>query len=267
MSFKAQRAPFSNRDGNSFQKSQRSHGNFKSDRKAVKVVYLPKQETSTQNVSEENENHVQLQPEVTDAKVFCETYEGKENLAAQDNTFHWENVEETTETTENPAKAETNEKTETDEKTETCQEKSTDEKPAEASEVKSQKKRIRKKKDAKDQANNENEAQQETNLQVTGVKSNGEGARVVEEETKELPPQKKGKKAANGGEKRKSSEEEGNEKLDETQKKIRNAKKKLKQIELLEEKKRKGETLTEEEMAKLRSKKDILILIKDLSIK
>jgi hypothetical protein len=50
-------------------------------------------------------------------------------------------------------------------------------------------------------------------------------------------------------------------------KKIRNLKKKLKQIEMLEEKKRVGTALNADEVAKVTSKKEVLVKLHDLSIK
>ena len=91
---------------------------------------------------------------------------------------------------------------------------------------------------------------------------------IHEEEKKQAAPNKKqganGKNAKKDG---KSSQGESDEKLNESQKKIRNAKKKLRQIELLEDKQRAGTELSEEEIAKIKSKKETLTLIKDLSIK
>eukprot|EP00331_Platyophrya_macrostoma_P031183 CAMPEP_0176443968 /NCGR_PEP_ID=MMETSP0127-20121128/22766_1 /TAXON_ID=938130 /ORGANISM="Platyophrya macrostoma, Strain WH" /LENGTH=220 /DNA_ID=CAMNT_0017829353 /DNA_START=32 /DNA_END=694 /DNA_ORIENTATION=- len=126
------------------------------------------------------------------------------------------------------------------------------------------KKRIRKKKDAKggeDEAEEGDHHEEEETKQETTEKA---ADSKKEEEKKKEAPKKQGKQ---GKAEKEAENADGEGALDETQKKIRNLKKKLKQIEGLEDKKRSGVELNEDELAKIQSKKDVLTQIKDLSLK
>jgi len=141
----------------------------------------------------------------------------------------------------------------------------------EEEEKKKAKKRIRKK---KDNVNNEEETKGEEPVQAkieakpqTQAKEQAQGQKDEAGEKKQGEKKKKGLERKESNVSKDSKGISGEDPEVARQHKIRNLKKKLKGIEGLEEKKRTAGSLNADELAKVATKKEVLIKLKDLQIK
>jgi len=139
----------------------------------------------------------------------------------------------------------------------------------EQEEKKKSKKRVRGKKKENIDVNIEEQKEEESKPQATTVEEPKPATEI--EKTKPVKEKQKGPVERKQSTTSKDSGEEAEVASDDPEtakkKKVRNLKKKLKQIEQLEEKKRLGSQLKPDEVTKITSKKEVLVKLHDLSIK